>query len=116
MPDRPHRPTRTEALTTFRSDAHRPHPNRNAYTTNHSHTLSSNPHPPQACSVALTGDRAEAVRLMELCVPALETTHGAGAALAERATVVREAFRRSPQVAVAGRLMRPYTTAVSRVR
>jgi hypothetical protein len=70
----------------------------------------------QACSEAALGERSEAIRLMELCVPALVITHGGSHPYVERANVVREAFRRAPQLAAAARMMRPYTTAVSRVR
>ena len=48
--------------------------------------------------------------------PQLPTAHGADHPLVERATVVRQAFKRAPQLEAAARMMRPYTTAVSRVR
>ena len=68
----------------------------------------------QASLEATHGNRKEAVRLMRLCNDALQTTHGQEHPLAERARVVQEAFKRSPDVAATGRLMSPWCAAVSR--
>ena len=47
-----------------------------------------------ACSEAAAGDKREAARQMDLCVPALKLTHGEGHALTQRAEAVRRALRR----------------------
>lgn len=69
----------------------------------------------QACSEAVLGERQAAVRLMGLCVGSLEVTHGVEHVLTERARVVREAVERTPDIVQAGKMLRPWTTAVSRV-
>ena len=52
---------------------------------------------------------------MSLCVPALEVTHGKQHALTQRAVMVRAALSRAPDVTKAGKLLRPWTSTVSRV-
>ena len=70
----------------------------------------------QACTEATLGRRKDATQLMVRAVDALETTHGKEHALTQRAIMVREALKRAPDVAKVGSMLRPWTSAASRVR